>query len=106
MAGLEIPHAAKVLIGEVESTGLEEPFAHEKLSPVLAMYRSENFEDALDKAETLVELGGLGHTSALYVNLAEREKIDEFGRKMKTGRTLINMPASLGAIGDVFNFKL
>ena len=106
MAGLEIPHTAKVLIGEVESTGMEEPFAHEKLSPVLAMYRSENFKDALDKAETLVELGGLGHTSALYVNLAEREKIDEFGRKMKTGRTLINMPASLGAIGDVFNFKL
>ena len=84
MAGLEIPHTAKVLIGEVESTGMEEPFAHEKLSPVLAMYRSENFKDALDKAETLVELGGLGHTSALYVNLAEREKIDEFGRKMKT----------------------
>ena len=73
---------------------IEEPVAHEKLSPVLAMYKGEDYQDSLAKAEALVELGGLGHTSALYVNLAEKEKIDEFGRKMKTGRTLINMPAS------------
>jgi len=106
MAGLDIPKSSKVLIGEVDSVDIEEPFAHEKLSPVLAMYKGEDYQDSLAKAEALVELGGLGHTSALYVNLAEKEKIDEFGRKMKTGRTLINMPASLGAIGDVFNFKL
>ena len=106
MAGFEIPKSSKVLIGEVTSTGMEEPFAHEKLSPVLAMYKSEDFEDGLRKADELVKLGGLGHTSSLYINLAEKEKIDKFGRLMKTGRTLINMPASLGAIGDVFNFKL
>ena len=106
MAGFEIPKSSKVLIGEVESTATEEPFAHEKLSPVLAMYKSEDFEDGLKKADELVRLGGLGHTSSLYINLAEKEKIDKFGRLMKTGRTLINMPASLGAIGDVFNFKL
>lgn len=106
MAGLDIPANSKVLIGEVDSVDNAEPFAHEKLSPVLAMYRSGSYEESLKKAEALVELGGLGHTSALYINLAEKEKIDEFGRRMKTGRTLINMPASLGAIGDVFNFKL
>ena len=106
MAGIDVPKTAKVLIGEVESTSSEEPFAHEKLSPVLAMYKTENFGESLKIAEELVELGGLGHTSSLYIDLYEREKIDEFGRKMKTGRTLINMPASLGAIGDVFNFKL
>ena len=106
MAGLDIPKTSKVLIGEVESTSVEEPFAHEKLSPVLAMYKTNTFEESLKIAEDLVELGGLGHTSSLYINLSEREKIDEFGRRMKTGRTLINMPASLGAIGDVFNFKL
>ena len=106
MAGVKVPSTARVLIGEVESTGNEEPFAHEKLSPVLAMYKGKDYQDSLKKAEELVELGGLGHTSSLYINLAEKEKIDEFGRRMKTGRTLINMPASLGAIGDVFNFKL
>lgn len=106
LAGIKVPEEARVLIGEVKSTGEEEPFAHEKLSPVLAMYKAENFNDALDKAKKLIELGGLGHTSLLYINLAEKEKIDKFGISMKTGRTLINMPASLGAIGDVFNFKL
>ena len=106
MAGIKVPSTARVLIGEVESTGNEEPFAHEKLSPVLEMYKGKDYQDSLKKAEELVELGGLGHTSSLYINLAEKEKIDEFGRRMKTGRTLINMPASLGAIGDVFNFKL
>ena len=106
LAGIKIPEDSRVLIGEVKSTGIEEPFAHEKLSPVLAMYKADDFDDALDKAKKLVELGGLGHTSLLYINLAEKEKIDKFGISMKTGRTLINMPASLGAIGDVFNFKL
>ena len=106
MAGVEVPETAKVLIGEVTSVAHDEPFAHEKLSPVLAMYKAKNYDDALDKAAKLVDLGGLGHTSLLYVNLAEREKIDRFGKRMKTGRTLVNMPSSLGAIGDVFNFKL
>ena len=106
MAGLKVSEDIRVLIGEVKSTGEEEPFAHEKLSPILAMYKSKNFDESLKRAEELIELGGLGHTSLLYINLAEKDKIDEFGRKMKTGRTLINMPASLGAIGDVFNFKL
>ena len=106
MAGINVSENTRVLIGEVSSTGEEEPFAHEKLSPILAMYKSANYEESLKIAETLIELGGLGHTSLLYINLAEKDKIDEFGRKMKTGRTLINMPASLGAIGDVFNFKL
>ena len=106
MAGLKVSEDIRVLIGEVKSTGEEEPFAHEKLSPILAMYKSKNFDESLKRAEELIELGGLGHTSLLYINLAEKDKIDEFGRKMKTGRTLINMPASLGAIRDVFNFKL
>ena len=106
MAGIDVPEKAKVLIGEVTSVGAEEPFAHEKLSPVLAMYKSKNYEDSLDKAKKLIDLGGLGHTSLLYINLAEREKIEKFEKQMKTGRTLINMPSSLGAIGDVFNFKL
>ena len=106
MAGLKVSEDIRVLIGEVKSTGKEEPFAHEKLSPILAMYKSKNFDESLKRAEELIELGGLGHTSLLYINLAEKDKIDEFGRKMKTGRTPINMPASLGAIGDVFNFKL
>ena len=106
MAGIDVPEKAKVLIGEVTSVGAEEPFAHEKLSPVLAMYKSKNYEDSLDKAKKLIDLGGLGHTSLLYINLAEREKIGKFEKQMKTGRTLINMPSSLGAIGDVFNFKL
>lgn len=106
LAGFEIPKLARVLIAEVESTEYTEEFAHEKLSPILAMYKTENFNDSIEKAKKLVELGGLGHTSVMYVNPAEKEKIDLFGRVMKTGRTLINMPAALGAIGDVFNFKL
>lgn len=106
MAGLKVSEDIRVLIGEVKSTGEEEPFAHEKLSPILAMYKSKNFDESLRRAEELIDLGGLGHTSLLYINLAEKDKIDEFGRKMKTGRILINMPDSLGAIGDVFNFKL
>ena len=84
MAGINVSENTRVLIGEVSSTGEEEPFAHEKLSPILAMYKSANYEESLKIAETLIELGGLGHTSLLYINLAEKDKIDEFGRKMKT----------------------
>lgn len=107
MAGVTVPENTKVIIGEVESVELEEAFSHEKLSPVLAMYKAKDFEDALKKADRLVELGGMGHTSVLYADeLIAKDKIDLFGRTMKTGRTLINMPAAQGAIGDVFNFKL
>ena len=106
LAGFEVPKLARVLIAEVDKAEFEEEFAHEKLSPILAMYKTEDFNDSMAKAKKLVELGGLGHTSVMYVNPAEKEKIDQFGREMKTGRTLINMPAALGAIGDVFNFKL
>ena len=107
LAGIKVPANTKVLIGEVESVELEEPFSHEKLSPVLAMYKTKSFEESLAKADRLVELGGLGHTSVLYADeTLARTKIHQFGRQMKTGRTLINMPAAQGAIGDVFNFKL
>lgn len=105
-AGVKVDKSVKVLIGEVTDISLNEPFAQEKLSPVLAMYKSSGFEESLDIADKLVMLGGLGHTSIMYVNVTQAEKIDKFGIRMKTGRTLINMPASLGAIGDVFNFKL
>lgn len=100
------PKIYKVLIGEVESMGASEPFAYEKLSPILAMYRATNFHDAVDKAEQLVEFGGLGHTSVLYINPAHLDDIAYFENKMKTGRVLINTPSSQGAIGDLYNFKL
>ncbi|MGL4652425.1 MAG: bifunctional acetaldehyde-CoA/alcohol dehydrogenase [Cetobacterium sp.] len=107
MAGVNVPENTKIIIGEVESVELEESFSHEKLSPVLAMYKATNFEDALKKADRLIELGGMGHTSVLYADeLVAKDKIELFGQTMKTGRTLINMPAAQGAIGDVFNFKL
>ena len=107
LAGINVPENTKVLIGEVESVELEEPFSHEKLSPILAMYRVQNFKEALDKAARLVELGGFGHTSVLYADQnTEREKIKAFGARMKTGRTIVNMPAAQGAIGDLYNFKL
>ena len=107
MAGLNVPETAKVLVGEVTSVELEEPFSHEKLSPVLAMYRANSFEEALDKADRLIELGGMGHTSILYTDqLKSKDRILTFGERMKTARTLINMPAAQGAIGDLFNFKL
>lgn len=107
MAGINVPESAKVLIGEVESVELEEPFSHEKLSPILAMYKVKSYEEALQKAGRLIELGGMGHTSILYTDqLKSRDRILQFGEKMKTARTLINMPASQGAIGDLFNFKL
>ena len=107
MAGVKVPEEAKVLVGEVESVELEEPFSHEKLSPVLAMYKAKNFEEALKKSERLIELGGFGHTSVLYTDpIKSRDRIETFGATMKTCRTIINMPASQGAIGDVFNFRL
>ncbi|KZL91242.1 bifunctional acetaldehyde-CoA/alcohol dehydrogenase [Clostridium magnum] len=107
LAGVTVPETAKVLIGEVESVGLEEPFAHEKLSPVLGLYRGKSFEDALAKAKTLVEHGGIGHTSVLYVDeMKEKDKLEKFSATMKTCRTLINTPSSHGGIGDLFNFKL
>lgn len=107
LAGLTIPENAKVLIGEVESVELEEAFSHEKLSPILAMYRAKDFKDAVDKAVRLVELGGFGHTSVLYADtIKAKQKIEVFSAAMKTGRTIINMPSSHGAIGDIYNFKL
>ncbi|MGL5051825.1 MAG: bifunctional acetaldehyde-CoA/alcohol dehydrogenase [Fusobacteriaceae bacterium] len=107
LGGITISERSKVIIGEVESVELEESFSHEKLSPVLGMYKSKSFEESLVKAERLVELGGMGHTSVLYADeLEAADKINRFGRAMKTGRTLVNMPAAQGAIGDVFNFKL
>ena len=107
LAGVSVPENTKILIGEVENVDLSEEFAHEKLSPVLAMYKSSNFDDALEKAYRLIEDGGLGHTSSLYVNtVTEKEKIEKFYRKMKTCRVLVNTPSSQGGIGDLYNFKL
>lgn len=107
MADVEVPAGTKILIGEVESVDPAEEFAHEKLSPVLAMYRAASFEDAAAKAERLVEDGGLGHTSSLYVNaVTARDKIEQFSARMKTCRVLVNTPSSHGGIGDLYNFKL
>lgn len=107
MAGIGVPETTKILIGEVESVDLSEEFAHEKLSPVLAMYRANDFEDAIAKASKLIDDGGRGHTSSLYINaLTEKEKIEKFSSKMRTCRVLINTPASQGGIGDLYNFKL
>ena len=107
LAGVKVDPATKILIGEVTSVELSEEFAHEKLSPVLAMYKSKDFADALNKAERLIADGGYGHTSSLYVNsVTEREKIAEFGERMKTCRILVNTPASQGGIGDIYNFML
>ncbi len=107
LAGIEVPKTTKILIGEVESVDISEEFAHEKLSPVLAMYKASNFEDAVSKAEHLVADGGYGHTSSLYINAAtEHEKIAVFQEAMKTCRVLINTPSSQGGIGDIYNFAL
>lgn len=107
LAGVEVPDNTKILIGEVESVDLSEEFAHEKLSPVLAMYKSKSFEDAMGKAERLVFDGGIGHSSSLFINtMTEQEKIDAFVTRMKTCRVLINTPSSHGGIGDLYNFKL
>ena len=107
LAGVNVPEATKILIGEVESVDIEEEFAHEKLSPVLAMYKAKDFEDAVAKACRLVADGGYGHTSSLYCNaVTERAKIEKFGETMKTCRILVNTPSSQGGIGDLYNFKL
>ena len=107
LAGVKVPEGTKILIGEVESVELSEEFAHEKLSPVLAMYKAKDFTEALDKAERLVEDGGFGHTSSVYLNeVTEKEKLDAFAARMKTCRILVNTPSSHGGIGDLYNFKL
>ena len=107
LAGVTVPEDTKILIGEVESVEIEEEFAHEKLSPVLAMYKVKTFSEALDKAEKLVEDGGFGHTSAIYIDdVSQREKLNEFALRMKTCRILVNTPSSQGGIGDIYNFRL
>ena len=106
MAGIKVPDDVKVLIGEAEVIGRDEPFAYEKLSPVLALYRAKDFADAVAKAAALVEFGGIGHTSALYTDMRNSDRAKTFGAAMKTGRVLVNMPSSQGAIGDIYNFKL
>ena len=106
MAGVDVPENTKILIGEVESVDISEEFAHEKLSPVLAMYKAKTFDEALAKAQQLVADGGYGHTSALYVHPAQTEKIEKHYAAMKTCRVLINTPAAQGGIGDLYNFKL
>ena len=107
LAGVTVPAGTKILIGEVESVELSEEFAHEKLSPVLAMYKAKDFSDALAKAEHLVADGGYGHTSSIYINeVTEKEKLAEFASRMKTCRILVNTPSSHGGIGDLYNFKL
>src|SRR5690606_34422155 len=107
LAGFQVPEYTKILIGEVESVEREEAFSHEKLSPLLAMYKAGTFDEALEKSVRLVKLGGFGHTSVLYTDeVKSHDRIELFGTKMKTGRTIVNMPSSQGAIGDIFNFKL
>ena len=107
LAGVTVPEGTKILIGEVESVELSEEFAHEKLSPVLAMYKAEDIKDAFSKAERLVADGGYGHTSSIYLNeVTEKDKLAEFASRMKTCRILVNTPSSHGGIGDLYNFKL
>ena len=107
LAGVAVPDTTKIIIGEVESVELSEEFAHEKLSPVLAMYRAKDFDDAVSKACHLIDDGGLGHTSSLYINtITENEKVEKFYSTMRTCRVLINTPSSQGGIGDLYNFKL
>ncbi len=106
LAGFKVPKETKVLIAEAKKVGEDEPFSYEKLSPVLAFYTAKTFNEAVDVAEKLIEFGGAGHTSVLYCNSTNEEHIRHFSDTMTTGRTLINMPASFGAIGDVYNFKL
>ncbi len=107
LAGITVPKESKILLGEVESVELSEPFAHEKLSPVLAMYKAENFDDAVSKASQLIADGGFGHTSSIYINtVTQSEKLNKFKAAMKTCRVLVNTPSSHGGIGDLYNFKL
>ncbi|MCI8920632.1 MAG: bifunctional acetaldehyde-CoA/alcohol dehydrogenase [Acutalibacter sp.] len=106
LAGVEVPESTKIIIGEVESVDISEEFAHEKLSPVLAMYKATDFDDAVAKAEQLVADGGYGHTSSLYIHISEKEKMAKHQAAMKTCRILVNTPSSQGGIGDLYNFKL
>ena len=107
LAGVTVPAGTKILIGEVESVALSEEFAHEKLSPVLAMYRAKSFDDALDKADRLIADGGYGHTASIFLDtVTAREKLDRFAERMKTCRIVVNTPSSHGGIGDLYNFKL
>ena len=106
MAGITVDPSVKVLIGEVESVDISEPFAHEKLSPVLAMYRAKSFDEAIAKAERLVADGGYGHTASIYIDPKETDKLNRFEAAMKTCRIVINTPSSHGGIGDLYNFKL
>ena len=107
LAGVEVPEETKILIGEVDSVELSEEFAHEKLSPVLAMYRARDIEDAFAKAEQLIADGGYGHTASIYLNAVTRQDVvDRFAARMKTCRILVNTPSSQGGIGDLYNFKL
>lgn len=106
LAGVKVPENTKIIIGEVESVDISEEFAHEKLSPVLAMYKAKSFDDAVTKAEQLVADGGYGHTASLYVNTNEKEKMAKHAAAMKTCRILVNTPSSHGGIGDLYNFNL
>ena len=107
MAGVEVPESTKILIGEVESTDKSEAFAHEKLSPVLAMYRASSFEDAMDKADVLVREGGFGHTASIYIDTVnQKAKYDAFCNRMKACRIVVNTPSAHGGIGDLYNFRL
>ena len=107
LAGVKVPDSTKIIIGEVESVDISEEFAHEKLSPVLAMYKAKDIDDAFDKAEHLIADGGYGHTSSIYLDAVNhREKLDTFALRMKTCRILVNTPSSQGGIGDLYNFKL
>ena len=106
LAGVDVPKETKVLVGEAQNIGKEEPFTYEKLSPVLALYKADDFNEATGKAVELVAFGGIGHTSVLYTAPTNQDRIKEFSLLMKTGRVLVNMPAAQGAIGDVYNFRL
>ena len=107
LAGVDVPENSKILIGEVTSVDISEEFAHEKLSPVLAMYKAEDFDDAVEKAHHLVLDGGVGHTSSIYIDtLKEKDKLDKFTKRMRTCRIVVNTPSSHGGIGDLYNFKL
>ena len=106
LSGVTVPESTKILIGEVESVDISEEFAHEKLSPVLAMYKAKDFDEAIAKAERLVADGGYGHTSSLYIHPAQKEKIMKHAEAMKTCRIVINTPSSHGGIGDLYNFKM
>jgi acetaldehyde dehydrogenase / alcohol dehydrogenase len=106
MAGIDAPAGVKILIAETDRVGMDEPYSWEKLSPVLALYRAKDFAAAVDRAASLIDFAGLGHTAALYTDPANRDRIDYYAERARTGRVLVNMPSSHGAIGDVFNFRL